>query len=1460
MKSSKFFPRRALAVAAATCFAAVGFTAVTTAVTVGTASATVLTPLISLPFTASSAPVGQWMLPTSTVGNQACLTALTPTAATSIPVCSNASGATGALRLTTNADTSVGAVFNTLSLPFSQGLDIKFDTYQFDTSGTGADGISFAMAAADPADPEPPAATGPSGGSLGYATNQTDDGMPDGYLGFGFDVYGNYLNTGSEGTLCPAVTGVSASGYPESVTVRGPGNGTTGYCLAGTSANQGGNTPQTSGSNLQGGGTLDSAGSTTPGAGVPVEIAINPSLTATATVSGLNVPAGDYAVEYTPVGGTQQSFTGALPNLNTAAEGIPGTWFNPTTGFPYQVTFGWTASTGNANEYHEITSMASSTLNGPLPTLLLTDTDNASGVFTQGTTTTDITLTPSLGSSAAENDPPTVTDVLPTGVVPGTPTGTTWNCGAPSGQTVSCTYTGANLAAGATYPAITVPVSVLSTATPGAGTDNARAFSLDALPVTAGDLFSIEQPPTAPTITSVTAGGAAAKIVFSAPTSIGSSPITGYVITPILTGTAQTVQTFNSTATTETVTGLTSGGTYTFEVAAINVVGTGPNSVPSTATLVTGAAPSVTTASLPSGVVGVAYTQTLTATAGNVPYTWTETGALPAGITLTSGGVLSGTTSVTGSFPITVILTDHLGETVTMPLTLTILPAGPAPGAPGAPVAVGGTGLATVTVTAPISGAPTSYTVTAIDATNLAHGTQTCTVTGPTGSCTVGNLTNGDSYSFTSTATNGNGTSVASVASNSVIPAAPVTVQVGTNPTGMTVNSAGTTGYVTNEGDNTVSVINLATGTVSGTVTLPSGSDPQDVVLNAAGTVGYVTDAGTTPGTVSVLNLTTNPPTVSSAVTLPNGAEPTSMTVNPAGTAGFVVSGTSNTVTVLNLSANPPTVTGTVVLPAGSDPTSVTVNPAGTEALVTNDNGTVSVLDVATNPATVLATVPVGSDPTSVKVNPAGTVAYVTNANGTVSVLDLTTSPPTVIATVPVGSGPTSITLNPAGTLAYVTNSGDGTVSVLNLATSPPTVIATVPVGSDPTSITMNPAGTIAYVTNTSTGTVTAISTIVPGTPGQASALAGSDQATVTVVAPSTGGVPLSYIVTATDTTLNSGGGQTCTVSGSSGSCSVTGLTAGDNYTFTSTATSSGGTSGASAPSVGMTPLVPVAGGLPPFPTTVPVTVPGTPPVPGPVPGPLPSPTPPVTLPVAVVGATGGSTAETPGGAGYWSLTPGGQLSEHGNAANFGSENVGRLNAPIVAISSTSNGEGYWLASSDGGVFNFGDATFHGSLGDKHLNSPIIGIVGTPDNGGYLMASADGGVFAFGDASFQGSMGGKHLNQRIVGMVPTPYGTGYMLLGADGGVFTFGGASFEGSLGATATNHIVAMALTPNGRGYWLVGAGGKVYTFGNAKSFGSVAANSGDKVVGIIANADAGYRLITAAGKAIAFGTVPGK
>ena len=81
--------------------------------------------------------------------------------------------------------------------------------------------------------------------------------------------------------------------------------------------------------------------------------------------------------------------------------------------------------------------------------------------------------------------------------------------------------------------------------------------------------------PGAPTIGTATCGNASATVTWTAPASNGGAAITGYVVTPYNAGVAQATQTFNTTATTETVTGLTNGTAYTFKVAAINGVGTG---------------------------------------------------------------------------------------------------------------------------------------------------------------------------------------------------------------------------------------------------------------------------------------------------------------------------------------------------------------------------------------------------------------------------------------------------------------------------------------------------------------------------------------------------------------------------------------------------------------------------------------------------------------------------------------------------------------------------------------------------------------------------------------------------------------------------------------------------------------------------------------------------------------------
>jgi hypothetical protein len=176
--------------------------------------------------------------------------------------------------------------------------------------------------------------------------------------------------------------------------------------------------------------------------------------------------------------------------------------------------------------------------------------------------------------------------------------------------------------------------------------------------------------------------------------------------------------------------------------------------------------------------------------------------------------------------------------------------------------------------------------------------------------------------------------------------------------------------------------------------------------------------------------------------------------------------------------------------------------------------------------------------------------------------------------------------------------------------------------------------------------------------------------------------------------------------------------------------------------------------------------------------------------------------ASTPDGNGYWATTSSGQVSNEGDAKDFGSISTS-LNAPIVGMAATPSGNGYWLVASDGGVFTFGDAQFFGSTGAMTLNKPVVGMASTSDGGGYWLVASDGGVFTFGDGPFLGSMGGTTLAQPVVGITSTPDNGGYRMVASDGGIFDFGDAGFYGSgTGAPLTAPVVGMAARPGG--YWI--------------------------------------------------------
>src|SRR2546426_3128631 len=97
----------------------------------------------------------------------------------------------------------------------------------------------------------------------------------------------------------------------------------------------------------------------------------------------------------------------------------------------------------------------------------------------------------------------------------------------------------------------------------------------------------------------------------------------------------------------------------------------------------------ITTVGLPGGQVGNLYQAQLSATGGKPPYRWTlAAGALPGGLSLASNGLISGTPTASGNFPVTVSVQDSsspTGWTDMTVLSISIAAAPPPPPPPPIP-------------------------------------------------------------------------------------------------------------------------------------------------------------------------------------------------------------------------------------------------------------------------------------------------------------------------------------------------------------------------------------------------------------------------------------------------------------------------------------------------------------------------------------------------------------------------------------------------------------------------------------------------------------------------------------------------------------------------------------------------------------------------------------------------------
>ena len=142
----------------------------------------------------------------------------------------------------------------------------------------------------------------------------------------------------------------------------------------------------------------------------------------------------------------------------------------------------------------------------------------------------------------------------------------------------------------------------------------------------------------------------------------------------------------------------------TVMLAATQAIGAGPTGIRAGSFGGAGTAPalSVITTSLPDATAGSAYTFALAATGGTgTGYTWAVTaGALPGGLALSAGGLITGTPPATGTATFTVTVTDSGAGTATQALGITT------------DAASGGTTLIITTTSLPAATAGAAYSAT----------------------------------------------------------------------------------------------------------------------------------------------------------------------------------------------------------------------------------------------------------------------------------------------------------------------------------------------------------------------------------------------------------------------------------------------------------------------------------------------------------------------------------------------------------------------------------------------------------------------------------------------------------------------------------------------------------------------------------------------------------------------------
>jgi len=195
-----------------------------------------------------------------------------------------------------------------------------------------------------------------------------------------------------------------------------------------------------------------------------------------------------------------------------------------------------------------------------------------------------------------------------------------------------------------------------------------RDASTDLPPVQRSLALTINAP-SPPTITTTTLPGGTVGLAYTQP--VQASGGTGALTWSIDVGTLP--QDLSLNPTTGVIAGTpTVAGTSSFTVRVTDTAG--QTDTQALSILINPPSPpTITTTSLPGGTVGLAYDEGLQATGGTGILVWSRSGgSLPANLTLSSAGTISGTPTNTGTSNFTVMVTDGLAQSDSQNLSIAV--------------------------------------------------------------------------------------------------------------------------------------------------------------------------------------------------------------------------------------------------------------------------------------------------------------------------------------------------------------------------------------------------------------------------------------------------------------------------------------------------------------------------------------------------------------------------------------------------------------------------------------------------------------------------------------------------------------------------------------------------------------------------------------------------------------------